>query len=221
MTNYLYIFIDVSGNYDFSSTGTKFIVLTSILCTDICSGILELYRLKHHMIDKGIDIEYFHASEDRQAVRDEVFNIIAELKNLRIDSVVVEKSKTAPKIRPLKIFYPKMIEYLLKYPFDPQGVDISSYDKVFLFMDREGSKTSERKALIKAIKMSLARHLEKVPYVICMHSSPSHYYLQIVDYCSWAIYVKHERGEHRPYNKIRNLISSEFPIFEDGTIKWY
>lgn len=219
--NYLYVFIDVSGNYDFSAKGTKFIVITSIMCTDICSGVLELYRLKHQMIDSGVDIEYFHASEDRQAVRSGVFNIIGGLTNLRIDSIVVEKKKVSPKIRPLKIFYPKMIEYLLKYPFNPKGIDVGSFDKVFIFMDREGSQASERDALIKALKMSLARHLRKVPYVICMHSSTSHHYLQMVDYCSWAIYVKHERGEYRPYDDIRGLVSSEFRIFEDGNINWY
>ena len=65
-----------------------------------------------------------------------------------------------------------------------------------VFIDREGSKKSERDALIKAIKTSLATHLYKIPYVICMHSSASHHYLQIVDYCSWAIYVKNEKGEY-------------------------
>ncbi|MFQ5997548.1 MAG: DUF3800 domain-containing protein [Dehalococcoidales bacterium] len=219
--NRLYVFVDVSGNYDFSATGTKYIVLTSVMSTDICPGVLELYKLKHDMIDQGVDIEYFHAAEDKQTVRDGVLKIIAGLTNLRIDSIVVEKRKTAPKIRPLKIFYPKMIEYLLKYPFDPQRIDVSGFDKVFIFMDREGSRASERDAVIKAIKMSLARHLGKVPYVICMHSSVSHYYLQIVDYCSWAIYVKHERGEHRPYSKVQGLVSSEFRIFEDGNIDWY
>ncbi len=219
--NYLYVFIDISGNYDFSARGTAYIVITSIMCTDICAGVLELYRLKHHIISEGVDIEYFHAAEDRQAVRDGVFNIIAELKNIRIDSIIVEKRKTAPKIRPLKIFYPKMIEYLLKYPFDPQGIDVSSFDKVFIFMDREGSQSSERNALTKAVKLSLARHLGEVPYVICMHSSVSHYYLQIVDYCCWAIYVKHEREECRPYNKVKNLVCSEFRVFEDGNINWY
>jgi hypothetical protein len=218
---YLYVFIDVSGNYDFSEKGTKYIVLTSIMCTDIFSGVMELYRLKHYMIDKGLNIEYFHAAEDRQTVRDEVFNIVAGLSDLRIDSIIVDKRKTAPKIRPLKIFYPKMIEYLLKYPFDSQGIDISNFDKVFIFMDRECSKASERDALIKAIKMTLARHLKQKPYIICMHSSVSHYYLQIVDYCSWAIYVKYEKGESRPYNKIENLVSSEFKIFEGGSIDWY
>ncbi len=219
--NYLYVFIDISGNYDFSARGTANIAITSIMCTNICAGVLELYKLKHHIISEGVDIEYFHATEDRQTVRDQVFNIIAELKDIRIDSIIVEKRKTAPKIRPLKIFYPKMIENLLKYPFDPRGIDVSSFDKVFIFMDREDSRSSERDSLIKAVKLSLSRHLGKVPYAICMHSSVSHYYLQIVDYCSWAIYVKHERGECRPYNKIKDLVHGEFNIFEDGNINWY
>ena len=149
MTNYLYIFIDVSGNYDFASSGTEHIVLTSIVCTEACSGVLELYRLKHLLIDQGVNIEYFHAAEDRQVVRDDVFSTIANLTNLRIDSVIVEKRKTAPKLRPLKIFYPRMIEYLLKYIFDPQGINVSNFDKVFIFLDREGSKASEREALAK------------------------------------------------------------------------
>ncbi len=219
--NYLYVFIDVSGNYDFSLKGTKYIVITSIMCADIYSGVLELYRLKHDLINTGIDIEYFHASEDRQVVRDKVFNVIENLSELRIDSVIVEKKKTAPKIRPLKIFYPKMIEYLLKYPFNPQGINVSSFDKVFIFIDREGSQASERDALKKAIKMSLAKHVGDIPYVICMHSSVSHYYLQIVDYCSWAIYVKNERGECRPYEKIQKLVNSEFDIFKGGNVTWY
>ena len=175
---YLYVFVDVSGNYDFSNRGTKCIVLTSLLCTDIGPGALELYNLRHNLIDQGIDMEYFHASEDRQVVRDQVFEIISCLNHIRIDSVIVEKRKTGPSLQPLKRFYPLMIENLLKYPFDSRGIDASSFDKVFIFMDRESSKKTEREALRKAIKLSLARYLNNVPYVICMHHSATHPYLQ-------------------------------------------
>lgn len=219
--NYLYVFIDVSGNYDFSITGTKCLVITSLLCTDINPGVLDLYALKHSVIDKGIDIEYFHASEDRQDVRNGVFDIISDLGHLRIDSIIVDKSKTDPLLRPLNSFYPTMLEYLLQYPFDPRGIDVSRFDKVFIFMDRESSHISEREALKKAVKLSLARHIQKVPYIICMHSSVSHPYLQIVDYCSWAIYVKWEKGELRPFHKIRNLTKSEFRVYRNKRIKRY
>ena len=65
---YLYVFIDESGNHVFTSKGTSYLVLTSLMTTDISLGVMELYELKHRLIDLGADIKYFHASEDRQAV---------------------------------------------------------------------------------------------------------------------------------------------------------
>jgi hypothetical protein len=219
--DYLYVFVDVSGNYDFSIKGTKYLVLTSVLTTDINPGTLELYKLKHELIDQGTDIEYFHAAEDRQAVRNRVFEILSSLDHLGIDSVIVEKRKAAPTIRPLRRFYPMMIENLLKYPFHPRGIDVKHFDKVLIFLDRESARWSEREALKKGVKLYLAHHVVGVPYVICMHHSASHPYLQIVDYLSWAIYVKWERGEVRPYKEVKHLIFSEFLIFEHGFIDWY
>lgn len=219
--NYLYVFIDVSGNYDYSPTGTMSLVITSTLCTDINPGVLELYAVKHEVIDQGIDIEYFHAAEDRQPVRDRVFNVISGLTHLRIDSIIVEKSKVDPNLRPLNRFYPTMVEYLLQYPFDPRGIDVTRFDKVLIFMDRESARAKEKEAITKAVKISLARHLRGVPYTLSMHSSASHPYLQIVDYCSWALYVKWERGEIRPFNLIKNLVRSEFLIYQNKKAKWY
>jgi len=219
--NYLYAFLDVSGNYDFSPAGTMSIVITSTLCGDINPGVLELHAVKHEVIDQGIDIEYFHAAEDRQPVRDRVFNVISGLTHLRIDSIIVEKSKVDPNLRPLNRLYPTMVEYLLQYPFDPRGIDVTRFDKVLIFMDRESARAREKEALTKAVKLSLARHLRGVPYTLSMHSSASHPYLQIVDYCSWAVYVKWERGEIRPFNQIKNLVKSEFLIYQNKKAKWY
>ena len=217
----MYVFIDVSGNYDYSPTGTMSLVITSTLCTDINPGVLELYAVKHEVIDQGIDLEYFHAAEDRQPVREKIFDIISGLTHLRIDSIIVEKSKVDPNLRPLNKFYPTMVEYLLQYPFHPRGIDITRFDKVLIFMDRESTRAKEKDAITKAVKLYLARHLRGVPYALSMHSSASHPYLQIVDYCSWALYVKWERGETRPFNKIKNLVSSEFLIYRNKKAKWY
>lgn len=196
-------------------------VITSTLCSDINPGVLELYAAKHEVIDQGIDIEYFHAAEDRQPVRDRVFNVISGLTHLRIDSIIVEKSKVDPDLRPLNKFYLAMVEYLLQCPFDPRGIDVTRFDKVLIFMDRESARAKEKEAITKAVKISLARHLRGVPYTLSMHSSASHPYLQIVDYCSWALYVKWERGEIRPFNQIKNLVRSEFLIYQNKKAKWY
>jgi len=218
---HLYVFVDESGNDDFSESGTNHWVITSLITTDITQAVIELYELKHEMIDHEIDIEYFHATEDRQQVRDEVFPIIAHLHEARIDSVIVEKRKTAPTIRPIEKFYPMMIKNLLQYPFHPLGIDVGKYEKVLIFLDRAAASRKKRETLKKAIKTYLKPYCPGVPYTICMHASMSHPFLQIVDYCSWAIYVKWERGEYRPYQAIQDLVRSEFPIFAHGCTDWY
>jgi len=216
-----YVFVDESGNNDFSPSGTDHWVLTSLITSDPAPGVLDLYDLKRILIDSGTDIEYFHASEDRQAVRDEVFEIIGRLTNIRADSLVVEKRKTHPALRPFGRFYPQMMSYLLQYTFDPKGVDIQAFDRVVLFLDRARSTRNQQRALIASVKQYLAHHLGGIPYHIVMHSSASHPYLQIVDYLSWAVYVKWERGERRPYDEVRHLFRSEIPIFEHGADDWY
>lgn len=110
---YCYVFIDDSGNYDFSPNGAKHWVLTSLITEDIRPGLLELSDLKHELIDLGTDIEFFHAAEDRQAVRNRVFDILRRLPNIRVDSLIVDKRKAAPEIRPLDRFYPEMVDHLL------------------------------------------------------------------------------------------------------------
>jgi len=68
--------LDEGGNLDFSDNGTNYFVLTSISKERPFEAYKEMLELKYDLIESGLDIEYFHASEDRQSVRDRVFGII-------------------------------------------------------------------------------------------------------------------------------------------------
>lgn len=211
----LYVFIDVSGNYDFADTGTKYLVLTSVTCSDICPGIIELYTCKHTLIGGGFDIEYFHAAEDKQNVRNQVFDIISKLNHMRIDSVIVQKSKVPVSHQNVSQIYPAMVDKLFRDSLGNTDFEIKKYDKIFIFMDRESAHAKDREPFIKGVKKYLSQQLSKVPYRILMHSSMSHMYLQIVDYCSWAIYRKWEINDLRPYEKVNGLLRSELLLYED------
>ena len=53
-----------------------------------------LTELKYDLVERGTALEYFHASENAQAVRNRVFEIIERnLSAVRIDSIIVEKHK--------------------------------------------------------------------------------------------------------------------------------
>ena len=211
----VYVFIDVSGNYDFSSTGTKYFVMTGLTCTDICPGIIELHTIRHWLIDGNFDVEYFHATEDPQAVRNQVFDIVSKFIHVRIDSVIAEKSNIPASLQSTGQIYPFMVEKLYNNLLGG-GVEIGKSDKVFIFMDRESAHSRERESLVKGIKIYLSQHLPRTPYQILMHASMSHLYLQVVDYCSWAIYRKWEMSDRRSYDKIQLLMKSESIIFKKG-----
>ena len=119
--------------------------------------MIPLSSLKYDLIEVGLDIEYFHASEDRQAVRDQVFAIISNnLRDFRIDSLIVEKRKTGPALQVLERFYPKMIGYLIRYVLEPRN--LRDYAEVIVITDSI-PVSRKREAIEKAVKQTLSRML--------------------------------------------------------------
>jgi hypothetical protein len=104
------IHLDEAGNLTFSKSSTSFFVLTTIARIALVAQFNELNVLRERLIKEGIVIDYFHASEDRQGVRNAVFEIIRSgLRTIRIDSLIVEKCKTEPALQAEEQFYPRMI----------------------------------------------------------------------------------------------------------------
>ena len=217
---YLYVFLDEAGDFNFSATGTKFFTFTTITKRRPFPWDTPLISLKYDLIEVGLDIEYFHAAEDRQAVRDQVFTIIGNnLGDLRIDSLVIEKRKTGPALQVLEKFYPRMIGYLLRYVLDPNN--LREISEVIVITDSI-PVSRKREAVEKAVKQTLSKMLPSDSrYRILHHASKSCVGLQIADYCNWAIFRKWEREDPRSYELVRTGIRSEFDIFRSGTRYFY
>jgi hypothetical protein len=217
---YLYVFLDEAGNFDFSPNGTKFFLLGCISKERPFMAGHELNELKYDLVEKGIGIEFFHAAEDQQATRNEVFNIICKnLNGVRYDSVIVEKCKTGPALQVPEKFWPKMLGYLLKYVLEQH--DLSVYKEVIVFTDQIPIQR-KRKAVEKTIKATLASMLpSSARYRIYHHDSKSNFDLQIADYFNWAVYRKWDRSDLRSYSLINSVVESEFDIFRSGGRKYY
>lgn len=217
---YLYIFLDEAGNFDFSTTGTKYFLLGSITKERPFYAGHELNELKYDLVEKGIGIEYFHAANDQQATRDEVFKIICNnLEGVLYDSVIVEKRKTGNSLQAIERFYPKMLGYLLRYVLGQH--QLSAYKEIIVFTDRIPVQR-KKKAVEKAIKETLAKMLpETARYRIYHHDSKSNFDLQVADYFNWATYRKWNIGDFRSYNRIKSTVRSEFDIFRTGIHCYY
>jgi len=215
----LYIFLDEGGNFDFSATGSRYFTLTTVTTTEPTCWDAELAMLKYSLIEGGENLEYFHATEDRQTVRDQVFTIIqGHLQRMRLDTLVVEKRKTRPAIRDFEELYPRMLGYLLRYVLRGHP---RPHREVVIITDRI-PVNKKRTAIEKAVKQALASWMPpNTHYCLFHHASMSSYGLQVADYCNWAIGIKWERGEMRSHILIQPAIHSEFDIFWRGTRLYY
>ncbi len=179
----------------------------------------QLSLLKHCLIREGYDLEYFHASEDRQIIRDQVFDILEKGTSYEVDSVIVEKAKTNPSIRDFPKVYVRVYECLVRYILNRY-----ESEKIIVFTDTI-PHVKKREAIKKGLKEAIRKVVGRgKPFHIFHHSSKSHFCLQAADYCCWAIYKKWGNWgglEMRPYGKIKQKVRSEFDIFERGGTVYY
>jgi hypothetical protein len=217
----LYIFLDEGGNFDFSPSGTKTFTITAISMTRPFTFCEVFTSLKYDLIEKGLDLEYFHAAEDTQAVRDKVFEIAVRfLPRILIDTVIVDKRKVNPSIRDVDRFYPQMLRHLLQHVCAPDN--LAKYAGVIVTTDAIPVK-KKRKAIEKAVKTTLSEVMKPAgkTYRVLHHDSKSACSLQLADYCNWAIYRKWERHDVRSYELMKCSMRSEFDIFGSEDTLYY
>ncbi len=208
-----FLFIDESGNFDFSSSGSKYFVLTGILSEDPSVSKKSLLSFKYKSLQKGFDLEYFHASEDRQIVRDKVFSYIkSDAKNINIFSVVINK-KSVNKLMYTEKYMKrgKSIERVTGHLFY-QNTCLSLFKMIQL---KRGDNlvvilgslfTKEKHSLILGTIKKYLKSMKLYSYRVYFHQTKSDINSQLADYCCWAIFVKHEREEIRPYQAISGKI---------------
>ncbi|MBM3209255.1 hypothetical protein FJZ40_03100 [Candidatus Shapirobacteria bacterium] len=225
MNKTLFLFIDESGNFDFSPSGTKYFILTALSTLNPFSIASSLLDLRYQLLPNyacGSALEengYFHAAEDAQLVRDAVFSTIIKGKgDLRIDAVIAQKNKANPKFHGQYIeLYERMGEALVKYTFN--RAVWKNYDHVVLVFSSLFDK--KKRGILKQTFKALIKSFASKPYSLYFHDSKFDFCSQAVDYFGWAIYRKWESLDKRSYNLVKQFIKSEFPIFGKGTKIYY
>ena len=232
MDKTLFLFLDESGNFDFSPKGTKYFVLSCLSTFRPVGERKSLLKLRYELLSNGLDQEFFHATEDKQIVRDKVFDIITSLKDdIEVHSVVAQKNKANPVLykeeylkKGRKIervvgaeFYQRVCRTLLQYVFHRSN--FKETDKIVAVLGAIFTK-DKQSLILKTLKKYLKENFS-MPFEIYFHSSEADLNCQIADYFGWAIAIKWERDEERPYKLIKNKVKSTFEIFKRGPTIYY
>jgi len=224
----LYVFIDESGDFNFSPSGSKFYTFTAVITHEPSEKVEEITRVRHEILsgeilpDLGEDYlqgclcHRFHATEDKQPVRDIFFGIIQNMESFLAHSIVVRKNRTNPTLHDPKRFYPQITGYLLDYVFKSY-----EYSKLCIFIDGVPVQNQKR-AFVGAIKSEIREKTPKKEFCIYFPTSQSNHFLQVVDYVNWAIYRKWERDDPRSSVLISKFLNRpELDIFKRGDTEYY
>ena len=113
--------------------------------------------------------------------------------------------------------YRKLAECLLQYIFKGKEGTASKIIVVLgsLYV---GDK---KRVILQTLKHFLKTNFSGIPFEIYSHQTCADLNCQLADYCCWAIAVRAERGEERPYEVIKTQVKSIFDIFKNGDREYY
>ena len=214
----LYIFVDESGNRDFTQKGSKYFMFNFLIKQRPFNlhNIISNYR--YTLLEKNLDplkgndrrlnIEYFHASKDNKHIRDEIFNLVSTFdeKSVQVYSYVLEKPKVDPtKRKEIDKFYIDNLTFAIT-----KLLNLLQIDKNFIIITDRLPLEKNEKLQAKALKQGISEYIETnsldLRYDIFHHCSASSVNLQIVDYISWAIFRKYEHSDDKAFQKIEKYL---------------
>lgn len=216
----LHVHLDESGNFDFTRNGTKHFVFAVAWTYDPLPLAHDLTALRFMLLKQGVDLHQFHAAEDRQAVRNRVVATMLGRQNWGFVALVIEKAKVNPTIRDPIGFYPQFAMMVLRFVL--KGVVGRGTDQVLIFTDDlpvKQKKNAVKKAITGACRQALPPTLRFDTY---HHPCASNKWIQVADYCCWAVFRKWESGDDRTYDQLRpRLFKPELNVTERGRTVYY
>lgn len=223
----LFIFADEAGCFNFSRNpgASKYFIVCTIACHDCTSLGTALLNLRRELVWKKAPLrEFFHASEDKQEIRDHVFAVLQK-HNFTVQATILEKSKSLPRIRPThQRFYqyawyyhfrhaaPKLMP--LYIPGQPQVTELQ------LTTASIGTHKGQV-AFTNAVNDVVQQVVRNKTWVTNFCRSIADPCLQAADYCTWAIQKKWEHQNTKSYDLIKDKIIHEADSFAGGNTHHY
>ena len=216
----LHIHLDEAGNFDFSPKGSKYYVFTVSWTYEPAAVAHELEAVRYGLLKRGVDLQRFHACEDKHSTRSAVLSILKGGPTWNFASVVVQKNKVYQCLRDPGRFYPQFASYPLKFVL--RGRVRPGTTGVLIYTDTIPVEKN-RRAVEKAVKTECAADLPRnLPCHMYHHTSASNLWLQATDYACWAVQRKWEQGDLGPYTEVQPRIAyTELDVLARGTQTFY
>lgn len=218
-----YIFSDESGDLQFRRHPqvTRYFAVGTMLIDEDNLGKLRSHlaavRDELAWLQQGLD-STFHAACDSPLVRQVVFAALKDL-DFRVDVTLLEKPKAQAQVRSSEArFFQYAWFYHLKY-LAPRV--LMPEDELLVVAASIGTKKG-RAAFRQAIEEALKQCVHfRVKRTLAFWRDDSDFALQAVDYCTWAVTRKWERGDDSYYKLIQDKVETIYDLWSSGSTEYY
>ena len=216
----VHLFADEAGNFDFSRNAgaSRFFILTTVAFPAGHDALATSLRaLRFELAWEGVDFRReFHATDDTQAVRDRVFEVLAA-HDFRVDATILEKPKARPAIRESEErFYRTAWAFHLRNVLPELLPDDGELHVIAASVGTGGKRREFHRGLQQAVRNSTSAASS-----VAFWPAATDLCLQAADYCAWAIQRKWERRDQRAYAQIQDSIVWEHDLFREGGRSFY
>lgn len=210
-----YIFLDESGDlgFDFKKKGTsKFFVVTLLFLSDGTSAIEKAVKKTHAELAKKHkrQIGVLHAVNEKPITRQRLLKRIAE-KDCAVMTIYLNKKKVFTRLQDEKqVVYNYVTNILLDRIFTKK---IVPPDKPIELI---ASRRETNKFLNENFKDYLTKQVRnnhKGSIKISIKTPDEEKGLQAVDFLSWSLFRKYEKGDDSYYNLFKSKVIEESPLF--------
>lgn len=214
-----YLFADEAGCFTFEKKQN--VSRYFILCTvtmETCDIAHDLNKLRRQLVWEKAEIgDFFHATEDKQAVRDRVFEAILKHK-FKVQATILEKSKAQPQVRQSRA---RFYQYPWFYHFKHGISRHIPADTELLVTAASIGNRKEKLSFCNALEDVMQQTAPEGRWAVDFRPSATDACLQVADYCAWAIQRKWETGKDQAYKIIQDRITYEYDLWKKGTVHYY
>lgn len=217
-----FIFADEAGDFTFERRPnvSRYFILCTIAMEDDAALAAAILQHRRNLAWEGSQLgDYFHASTDKQAVRDSFYETL--LKHpFTVQATIMEKSKAQPHVRESK---PRFYKFSWYYHFKHGTKGEFTHKQDALITSACLGTKRERAAFQDAVHDVMRQTMRACEWHTDFMPAAADPCLQAADYCAWAIQRKweSENVDMRSYNLIQDRITYEYDLWEHGAHHYY
>lgn len=152
-----------------------------------------------------------HASHEKDITRKRVLERLSEVSDLKVLCIILNKQKVYVDLQNQKNYLYNYTANILLDRLHTKEV-LKPKEPIHLFIDRKDTNKRLRENFISYLTASMKERRDGT-FAVELHASHENKSLQAVDFISWAIFRKYERGDYEFYELIKNRVVDERLLF--------